>query len=236
MPRCRIIVVLSLLTIVFGVSVLSAQTDGAMLYANGNVKVNGQSAGISTAVFSGDRVDVTESSAGSINRDGSSVVVSPNSSIQYNPASVEVIQGGARVSTSNGMSASVGQIQVSPKDAVAKFDVVRTDDKVVVVSREGALTVKDGSRTLVVQSGSSTELALGSATGQALSGDQGSKAVPANFMSENRLLEHPFYGVLKGIDDTPAATLPICANILECVRGSISMIRPCCCPPKIPCH
>src|ERR1035438_3350422 len=152
MPHYRITVLCPLLAVLLGVSMLSAQTGGAMLYANGNVKVNGQAAGDSTSIFSGDKVDVTESSSVSINRSGSSVVVSPNSSIQYDPASVEVIQGSARVSTSKGMSASAGQILVSPKDTVAKFDVLRTCDKVVVVSREGALTVKDGSHTTVVRS------------------------------------------------------------------------------------
>ena len=235
MARCGITVICSLLVVFVGLSMLSAQTGGAMLYANGNVKVNGQVTGDSTtSVFPGDRVDVTESSAGSINRSGSSVVVSPNSSIQYDPSSVEVLQGSARVSTNKGMSASAGQILVSPKDAVAKFDVVRTCDKVVIVSREGALTVKDGSRTTVVQSGASTELALGPAKGQGLSGDQGSKAVPATFISD-RLVEHPFYGVVKGVDDTPA-DLPICKDVLTCIRGSVSQIRPCCCPPRIPCH
>jgi len=233
--HCRNTVVL-LLVVFFGVSMLSAQTDGAMLYvSNGNVKVNGQAAGASTSIFSGDKIDVTESSSVSINRSGSSVVVSPNSSIQYDPASVEVIQGSARVSTSKGMSASAGQILVSPTDTVAKFDVLRTCDKVVVVSREGALTVKDGSRTTVVQSGASTELALGPATGQGLSGDQGSKAVPATFISD-RLVEHPFYGVVKGVDDTPATTLPYCKDALECIRNRASQIRPCCCPPRIRCN
>src|SRR5664280_401645 len=235
MSHCRIIVLCLLLVVVFGASLLSAQTGGAMLYANGNVKVNGQAAGDSTSIFSGDRVDVIESSAGSINRSGSSVVVSPNSSIQYDPASVEVIQGSARVSTSKGMSASAGQILVSPKDTVAKFDVLRTCDKVVVVSREGALTVKDGSRTTVVQSGSTAELALAPTVGQALAQDPGPKASPATFISD-RLVEHPLYGVVKGVDDTPDATLPILSNVLECIRPNVSQIRPCCCPPRIACH
>jgi len=235
MPRYGSVVVCLLLMVVLGVSVLSAQTGGAMLYANGNVKVNGQAAGDSTSVFSGDRVDVTESSAGSINRSGSSVVVSPNSSIQYDPASVEVIQGSARVSTSKGMSARAGQILVSPKDSEAKFDVVRTDNKVVVVSREGALTVRDGDHTVVVQSGASTEFALGSVAKQALPAEQGSKAVEANLFPPDRLLEHPFYGVVKGVAASPD-TLPICADLLTCIRPGVSMIRPCCCPPRIQCN
>jgi hypothetical protein len=214
---------------------LSAQTGGAMLYANGTVKVNGQAAGDSTSVFAGDRVDVTESSAGSINRSGSSVVVSPNSSIQYSPASVQVLQGSARVSTNKGMSASAGQILVSPQDTTAKFDVVRTDNKVVVVSREGALTVNDGGRTIVVPSGSSTEFALAPTGGAALPLNAAPKTVPATFIADNRLLDHPFYGVVKGIDVRPA-TLPICEDLLTCIRPGVSKIKPCCCPPRIACN
>lgn len=235
MLRYGSVVVCLLLMVVLGVSMLSAQTGGAMLYANGNVKVNGQAAGDSTSVFSGDRVDVTGASAGSINRSGSSVVVSPNSSIQYDPALVEVIQGSARVSTSKGMSARAGQILVSPQGTEAKFDVVRADNKVVIVSREGALTVHDGDHTVVVQSGSSTEFALGAVAKQALPAEQGPKAVEASLFPQDRLLEHPFYGVVKGISTTPD-TLPICADLATCIRPGVSQIRPCCCPPRIECN
>jgi hypothetical protein len=233
MTDFRISVVLPLV-VIFAAVALSAQTNGAMLYANGDVKVNGQVAGISTSIFSGDRVDVTDSAAASVNCSGSSVVVSPNSSIQYAPASVEVIQGRARVSTSKGMSASVGQIVIAPKDAAAKFDVVRTDGKVVIVSREGALTVTDAGVTGVVQSGATTELALGPTLGQATPQDPGSKAGAAPFISD-RLSNHPFYGVLKGVDDSPA-TLPICGSLQTCIRPSVSQIQPCCCPPRVPCN
>ena len=235
MSRAKFMVVCSLfLLVVLGASVLSAQTGGAMLYANGNVKVNGQAAGDSTSVFPGDRIDVTASSAGSINRGGSSVVVNPNSSIQYRPASVEVLQGSARISTSKGMTASAGQIVVSPKDSTAKFDIVKTENKVIVVSREGALTVQDGSRTVLVQPGSSTELALGPRVGAVLAEDAGSKAVPVDFLSD-RLSEHPFYGVTSGVSTKPD-TLPICADILTCIRQTVSQIRPCCCPPRVMCN
>jgi len=233
--RRGIALICSLLVVVSGFSMLSAQTGGAMLYANGTVRVNGQDAGISTSVYAGDRIDVAGAAAGSINRNGSSVVVSPNSSIQYAPASIEVIQGSARLSTSKGMSASAGQVLVSPRDAAAKFDVVRTDNKVVVVSREGALTVKDGDRTILVQSGSSTELALGPTTGQALAQDAGPKATSASFIPQDRLSEHPFYGVVNGVSSSPD-TLPICSNILTCIRQDISQMRPCCCPPRVMCN
>lgn len=217
--------------LLLGSAMLAAQTGGAMLYANGTVNVNGQLAGNSSSVFAGDRIDVTASSAGSINRTGSSVVISPNSSIEYEPSSIDVIDGTARISTNKGMTASAGTVSVSPKDATAKFDVVRTNDKVVVVSREGALTVTDGTRTMLVQPGSSTELAVGD---QELAQDA-SKANTANFLPPDRLTEHPFYGALNGVSAKPD-TLPICDNILTCIRPSVSKIHPCCCPPVVLCN
>ena len=230
MVRCRAIVLCCLFVSLLGLCTLFAQSDGAMLYANGDVKVNGQAAGNSSSVFTGDRIDVTASSAGSINRSGSSVVISPNSSVQYEPSSVNVIQGTARISTTKGMTASAGTVSVTPKDGTAKFDLARTGDKVVVVSREGALTVQDGSRTEVVQPGSTAELSI-----------NGQNALPdgpkssANFLPPDRLVDHPFYGVVNGITAKPD-TLPECPDVAICLRPSVSKIHPCCCPPLVMCN
>ncbi len=233
MPRYGITVMCVVLTVMLGVSVVSAQAGGAMLYAvNGDVRVNGQSAGHSTGIFAGDKIDVPASTAGSINLAGSSVVVSPNSSVQYNAGNIEVLQGGARVSTSKGMSASVGPVVVAPKDASAKFDVVSTNNEVVVVSREGALVVKDGSRTMVVPSGSTAELPLQVAGVATAVQDANAKA--PDFLSSERMSEHPFYGVVNGVESTPNSMLPPCADINACVRPSVSQIRPCCCPNSPP--
>ncbi len=231
MLRFGILMMCVLLMAMLGVSVVSAQTGGAMLYANGTVRVNGHDSGDATSIFSGDRIDVSASSAGSINRNGSSIVVSPNSAIQYDPAAIQVLQGSARVSTSKGMSVKIGDVLVSPESAAAKFDVTKAGDKVVVVSREGALSVKDGSETRVVQPGSSTELAL--AAGAAPT--EQANATQPNFLPQDRLAEHPFYGVVNGVETTPA-TLPICADITTCIRPGVSNIRPCCCPPRVMCH
>ncbi len=230
MAHCRIAVICSLFVLLVGLSTLSAQSDGAMLYANGDVKVNGQSAGNSSSVFAGDRIDVTGTSAGSINRTGSSVVISPNSSVQYEPSSIDVLGGGARISTSKGMTASAGTISVTPKDGTAKFDVVRTGDKVVVLSREGSLTVNDGVRTMVVQPGASTELTT---TGHELAA--GAPTTSANFLPPDRLTEHPFYGVTNGITTKPE-TLPECPDVAICLRPRVSQIHPCCCPPLVLCN
>ncbi|HUK43258.1 MAG TPA: hypothetical protein VLW48_02325 [Candidatus Bathyarchaeia archaeon] len=233
MQPSRTAVVSFLATILLGAGTLSAQTSGAMLFANGDVKVNGQPAGVSTSILAGDRVDVTGASAGSINRSGSSVVVRPNSSVQYSPASVQLLEGSARISTSKGMTAKVGEVVVSPQDAAAKFDVTRAGDKVVVASREGVVTVNDGAHTLTVQPGASAEVAWAPA-GIQTAAVQSAQASQTDFLGQERLAEHPFYGVLNGVSTNPTA-LPICPSVTICLRPSVSNIHPCCCPPIVQC-
>jgi len=241
MKRHKVALVAGLvLLIIAGVSTAQAQTastslaptGGAMLYANGNVKVNGQPAGISTSIFAGDKVEVGDSSAVSINRSGSSIVLSPNSSVQYGPANLDVLQGTVRVSTSQGMSVHAGNVSVSPldKSRAAKFDLTASGATVTIASQEGALTVNDGGRILALSSGSKTTLAAAS-LGQ---GSGGTATIAnANFL-DGKMAQHPFYGVVAGVD-SPPATLPICADVAECLRPSVSQIRPCCCPPVVLC-
>jgi hypothetical protein len=80
-----------------------------------------------------------------------------------------------------------------------------------VVSREGALTVKDGSGTSTVQAGASTELMLSSG-GPAVAANAASQTAEASLLPD-RLSDHPFYGVVGGINTTPQ-TLPICDNTI----------------------
>ncbi len=236
MPGCKTVVLCFVCLIVSGLSTISwSQTDGAILYTNGRVEVNGQAATDATSVFPGDKVQVPASSSGAINLVGSSVVVSPNSSVQYSPVWIAVMQGGARISTSNGLSASAGQVLVAPKDSAAKFDVLKTDKTVVVVSREGALSVKDGDRTTVVPSGSSSEFALSANSTPAPAQAPRSNAAQENFIASDRLANHPFYGVIQQLGTQPRM-LQVCAAVALCIRPSVSKIPPCCCPPFISCN
>ncbi len=142
--------------VLFSLTVLNAQNDGAMLYAHGNVTLNGQAVESSTSIFTGDRLDTADSSVVTINRSGSSIVVNPNSSIQYGQSSIEIMRGTARLSTLAGMSAQAGQLTITPKAGTAKFDVVRSDNGTSVTSREGALSLRDGSRTMTLEPGTTT--------------------------------------------------------------------------------
>lgn len=226
------------LLMVVGLSLAQAQdasvsltaAGGAMLYANGNVKVNGQPAGVSTSIFAGDKVEVGDSSSVSINRSGLSIVLSPNSSVRYEPTNLDVLKGTVRVSTNQGMTVHAGNVSISPqgKTAAAKFDVIANAGNVSVASQNGALSVNDGGRNMSLSSGSKTTV---SAASQA---SPDAPKVAAGSFLDGQLAQHPFYGTVAGVNSAPH-TVPVCADVAECIRPNVSQIRPCCCPPVVMC-
>jgi hypothetical protein len=219
--------VVFLLVMVCTGAMLSAQTSGALLYATGNVTLNGVSVADASSIFPGDRLVTADSSIVSVNRSGSSVVVSPNSTVQYKKSAVAVIAGAAHVNTVNGMSAEAGDVTVTPKDQSAKFDVVRVDNQLMVSSREGAVTINDGSHTVMLQSGGHTTLALGSAASLGPLPTQDGPFIGRSGVGSRVVASGPFYTVVSSPDD-----LPWCSNAMQCYRPNVSQIRPCRCPPK----
>jgi hypothetical protein len=202
--------------VVFSVAVLSSQNNGAMLYAHGNVTLNGQTLKSSTSIFAGDRVDTADSSVVTINRKGSSVVVNPNSSVQYTQSSIEIMRGTARVSTLSGMSAQAGQLTITPKDGKAKFDVIQSGEGTVVTLREGSLIVRDGSETINLQPGATRMFASGAPSNQSVERQGGNGILPRDQV-------HTF-------DTAMNPDVPVCPNLQYCLgRNNVSQTNPCRC-------
>ena len=201
--------------------IMSAQSSGAMVYASGDVKLNGNAVGGSSSVFDGDRLVTANSSTVSLNRNGSTVVVSPNSAVQYRGSVVDISSGSARVTTVNGMSAQVGGVTVTPKSQNASFEVARVNNEVVVTSREGEVTVNNGGRSIMVQPGSNAKLDLSAGL------NNGENVVPISQMEKKSALvaSGPFYSIQSASD------LPICPTANFCDRTHVSQIKPCKCLP-----
>jgi ferric-dicitrate binding protein FerR (iron transport regulator) len=215
---CNLVRIFAGLMLVVGLSssLLTAQTTSAMVCASGKVTVNGMNVGESTSIFTGDQLATADSSLASLNQSGSSMTVRPNSSIQYNKAGIRVLQGAARVSTVNGMAAQAGQVTVSPASKAARFDVVRADNELLVTSREGALTVSDGTHTTTLQPGANATFALGFQ-------EQAVKFIGTQ--EAGPLANGPFYSI-----DGPETSLPWCTNTQLChVRSHVSSVSPCRC-------
>ena len=201
-------------------AMLTAQTSSAMLYATGNVTLNGASVQKASSIFSGDRLVTSSSSMVSVNRSGSSVVLKPNSAIQYKKSAIELVDGTAHVRTVNGMYAEVGNITIAPKDGSAEFDVARVNNQVVVTSLQGNVAVNDGGHTTMLQPGNHTTVALASAagTGSAHSGD-------GPFIHQSTIIASgPFYSLVANPDD-----LPWCPSVGACRPGMSTHIT-CKCP------
>ena len=123
------------------------------------------------SVFTGDRIDTADAAVGSISRSGFSLVVDPNSSIQYQDDGFAILKGTARIRTSRTMTARAGSVSVIPFGTTALFDITIDGDTALVASREGALTLTNGVETASLESGYTAKINLNVSQDQ----DQGPK-------------------------------------------------------------
>jgi hypothetical protein len=133
-----------------------AETSNTMLYASGNVTLNGTEVARSASVTTGDKIETAGATATTVNQDGSKVTVNPYSAIRYESERVNVVRGTAAISTTDGMAAQAAQITVAPKDKTANYEIARLNNNIVITSRTGAL--------MVTEAGATTELAAGSSS------------------------------------------------------------------------
>jgi len=140
-------------------AMLMAETGNTMLYTSGNVTLNGKEVTRSASVASGDQIETAGSTATAMSQDGTKVTVTPYSAIRYQNDGVNVVKGTAAVSTTDGLSAQVAQITVTPKDKTATYEIARLNNNVVITSHTGALMVTEAGKTTEMEPGSSSSRA-----------------------------------------------------------------------------
>ena len=205
-----------LLVVICPSAFLMAERPTAMLVTSGTVRLNGSVLPQSTSIFTGDVIATSTDSVGSLSRSGSSVVVDPDSSIRYQEDGVLVLKGLARVQTSKGMAAHAGPISVIPVTNNALFDV-RTEGKTALIaSREGALTLTDGSDSFILDPGHTAKVSLDVSQDQqapkpAAKGGEKKRKVPPAWL---------IYVIAGGI----GAAAIVCA--LACFGGGAAAISP----------
>jgi hypothetical protein len=129
----------------------------AMLYSHGGTTLNGTSVPRSSALFSGDLVQTGSDSVANINATGSTVLVLNDSLIQYEGDSLKLEHGGVSISTSKSLSASAGDVKISPaKGVLTEFDVRDVDGRVQIAARKGDLSVTDQNGTTTLAQGQQT--------------------------------------------------------------------------------
>jgi len=128
-------------------AMLMAETGNTMLYASGNVALNGQEVARSASVATGDKIETAGATATAVSQDGSKVTVNPYSAVKYEKSSVSVVKGSAAINTTDGMAAQAAQITVTPKEKTATYEIARVDNNVVISSHTGALMITDAGVT-----------------------------------------------------------------------------------------
>jgi len=146
------------LLFLFPTSMFAADSNAAMLYSNGGASVNGADVRHSSSViFSGDLLQTQSDSAANINAPGSSIIVLPDSVVQFEGSSVRIAHGGIAVSTSRGVATTAGEVKIAPASkSWTQFDVVDVDGTVRIAARTGDVAVSDSKGTVTLAQGQET--------------------------------------------------------------------------------
>jgi hypothetical protein len=146
------------LLLLFPTSMFAANSNAAMLYSNAGARVNGAAVRHSSSlIFSGDLLQTQSDSAANINAPGSSIIVLPDSEVQFEGSSVRIAHGGITVSTSRGVATTAGDLKVAPTSkSWTQFDVIDADGTVRIAARKGDVAVSDGKSTVTLAQGQET--------------------------------------------------------------------------------
>ena len=139
-------------------SMLAADSNAAMLYTNGAAWINGSHVPRpSSAIFAGDLLQTRSDSVANINQPGSTVTVHSDSLVQFQGSSLDLQHGGLTVSTSRALSATAGDVKVTPVSTVwTEFSLIDVDGTVRIAAKKGNLSITDGKQTVTLAEGQQT--------------------------------------------------------------------------------
>lgn len=146
-------IVASIMVVALPSSMIMADVASAMLNATGTVTVNGSPVSRSTAVFPGDRIQTAGNGFATLTAEGTSVLMSGNSSLVLYEQQVDLGCGGAVINTMKGMSARAGNLVITPSAPNAKFEIKQINGKLQVLAREGSVVVNNRGAMTAVAAG-----------------------------------------------------------------------------------
>jgi len=131
-----------LMLAVFPASLL-AQSPSAIVHTQGGVWVNGSEARDASAIFSGDLLETKPGYSATLNLDGSSVLIQPESVAKFDGDAVELDHGSVSVETSRSFRVLVHCITAIPvENAWTQYDVTDLNGSVEVSARTKDVNVK----------------------------------------------------------------------------------------------
>jgi hypothetical protein len=122
---------------------LSAQAPSAIVHTQGGVWVNGYEAKDASAVFSGDVIETKPDFSATLNLEGSSVSIQPESVVKFQGDALELDHGSVSVETFRSLKVLVHCITVIPvANEETQYDVVDLNGSVQVAARTKDVNVK----------------------------------------------------------------------------------------------
>lgn len=123
-------------------SLLAADTGAAVVHGKGGIWVNGAEVADSTAIFPGDLLETKPGSVASLDSEGSSVLIQPESVVKLQVNSLSLEHGSVSVGTSTGMSVHVNCIKVEPvSNDRTQYDVADVSGTVQVVAHKNDVNI-----------------------------------------------------------------------------------------------
>ena len=156
MRRFNQLMILVMLSAIPAVMV-ATDTGAAMLYSNGTTWVNGSAIPKSSAIFPGDLLQTKSDTVAHINGPALSVIILPDSVIEFQGKALKLEHGAVTVATSKPLVTRAGNISVTPASKNwTEFEVEGLDGSVVITARKGDLLVADGAGTSTLLEGQRT--------------------------------------------------------------------------------
>jgi hypothetical protein len=134
-----------MMIILFPLSLVAADTGAAVVHSKGGVWVNGAEVLDSSAIFSGDSLQTKPGFVATLDSQGSSVLIQPESVVKFEGNFVTLEHGSVSVGTSTSMSVHVKCIKVEPVTGErTQYDVTDISGTVEVAAHKNDVNIKEG--------------------------------------------------------------------------------------------
>lgn len=131
-----------IMIVILPISLMAQDSARAMLHDDGGVWLNGNPAPNSSAIFLHDLVQTQKGNWAKIDADGSTVMVQPDTIVQFEEDELVLDHGGLQLNTSRGMRVRVNCLTVIPlTQEWTRYDVIDVDGRVMVEAHQNDVKI-----------------------------------------------------------------------------------------------
>lgn len=135
-----------MMLVLFPLQLFAAETGAAVVHSAGGVWVNGAEVVDSTTIFPGDLLQTKPGFVANLDSEGSSLLIQPESVVEFHGNFVTLVHGTVSVGTSTSMSVHVKCIKVEPVTSNrTQYDVTDTSGAVEVAAHKSDVIIKQSS-------------------------------------------------------------------------------------------